>query len=75
MDTMILTEFPPDGYRGDYIKEIANDFKAVNNVSHITKFEKSEKLLSKIKEFSINFLRKEQNADLVFWTYLSIVLH
>ena len=57
-------EFPPDGYRGDYINEIANDFKAVNNVSHITKFEKSEKLLSEIKEFSINFLREEQNADL-----------
>ncbi len=57
-------EFPSDGYRGDYIKEIANDFKAVNNVSHVTKFEKSEKLLSDIKEFSINFLREEQNADL-----------
>ena len=57
-------EFPPDGYRGDYITEIANDFKAVNNVSHIKKFEKSEKLLSEIKEFSINFLREEQNADL-----------
>ena len=57
-------EFPPDGYRGDYINEIANDFKAVNNVSHTTKFEKSEKLLTQIKEFSINFLREEQNADL-----------
>ena len=57
-------EFPPDGYRGDYINEIANDFKAVNNVSHIKKFEKSEKLLNEIKEFSINFLRAEQNADL-----------
>ena len=57
-------EFPPDGYRGDYINEIANNFKAVNNASHIKKFEKSEKLLSEIKEFSINFLRKEQNADL-----------
>ena len=57
-------EFPPDGYRGDYINEIANDFKAVNNVSHIKKFEKSEKLLGEIKEFSINFLREEQNADL-----------
>ena len=57
-------EFPADGYRGDYITEIANDFKAVNNVSHIKKFEKSEKLLNEIKEFSINFLREEQNADL-----------
>ncbi|MDA9719196.1 arginine--tRNA ligase [Betaproteobacteria bacterium] len=57
-------EFPPDGYRGDYINEIANDFKAVNNLNHITKFEKSEKLLGEIKEFSINFLREEQNADL-----------
>ncbi|GIR49932.1 MAG: hypothetical protein CM15mP58_20290 [Burkholderiaceae bacterium] len=27
----------------DYIAEIANDFKAVNNLSHIKKFEKSEK--------------------------------
>ena len=57
-------EFPPDGYRGDYIKEIANDFKTVNNVTHIKKFKKSEKLLSEIKDFSINFLRAEQNADL-----------
>ncbi len=57
-------EFPTDGYRGDYITEIANDFKAVNNVSHIKKFEKSEKLLNEIKDFSINFLRAEQNADL-----------
>ena len=57
-------EFPPDGYRGDYISEIANDFKTVNKLSHIKKFEKSEKLLSEIKEFSINFLREEQNSDL-----------
>ena len=57
-------EFPADGYRGDYITEIANDFKSVNNVSHIKKFEKSEKLLNEIKDFSINFLRAEQNADL-----------
>ena len=57
-------EFPRDGYRGDYITEIANDFKTVNNVTHIKKFKKSEKLLSEIKEFSINFLRAEQNADL-----------
>ena len=57
-------EFPRDGYRGDYITEIANDFKTVNNVTHIKKFKKSEKLLSEIKKFSINFLRAEQNADL-----------
>ncbi|MEL0325774.1 MAG: arginine--tRNA ligase, partial [Burkholderiaceae bacterium] len=57
-------EFPADGYRGDYITEIANAFKSVNNVSHIKKFEKIEKLLNEIKYFSINFLRAEQNADL-----------
>ncbi|MEL0254519.1 MAG: arginine--tRNA ligase, partial [Burkholderiaceae bacterium] len=57
-------EFPTDGYRGDYINEIANAFKAVNNKSHIKEFEKSEKLLNEIKDFSINFLRAEQNADL-----------
>ena len=57
-------EFPPDGYHGDYITEIANDFKTVNSITHVTKFEKSDKLLSEIKEFSISFLRKEQNADL-----------
>ena len=57
-------EFPPDGYRGDYINEIANKFKAVNNASHIKKFEKNKKLLTEIKKFSINFLREEQNADL-----------
>ena len=44
-------EFPRDGYRGDYITEIANDFKTINNVTQIKKFQKSEKLLSEIKEF------------------------
>ena len=53
-------DFPKDGYKGDYIVEISQQFDHQKN-----SLLSEEKLTEKIKKFSVDYLRKEQNTDLV----------
>ncbi len=52
-------DYPKDGYKGDYIMEISKHFDNENLNPTI-----QGKLTERIKNFSVNYLRKEQNTDL-----------
>ncbi len=61
-------EFPTDGYRGDYIVDIANDFLARRTVqaadgNAVTASGNLESL-EDIRHFAVAYLRREQDLDL-----------
>ena len=61
------TNFPEDGYRGEYILEIADAYsncKTVELDGEIVKSNGNPDDVENIKKFSVAFLRKEQNIDL-----------
>ncbi|NCV37832.1 MAG: arginine--tRNA ligase [Betaproteobacteria bacterium] len=61
------TNFPEDGYRGEYILEIADAYsncKTVEVDGEIVKSNGNPDDVENIKKFSVAFLRKEQNIDL-----------
>jgi len=61
------TNFPKDGYRGEYISEIADAYancKTVEVDGEIVKSNGNPDDVENIKKFSVAFLRKEQNIDL-----------
>ena len=61
------TNFPKDGYRGEYILEIADayaNWKTVEVDGEIVKSNGNPDDVENIKKFSVAFLRKEQNIDL-----------
>ncbi|MDC0626484.1 arginine--tRNA ligase [Methylophilaceae bacterium] len=61
------TNFPKDGYRGEYILEIAEAYancKTVEVDGEIVKSNGNPDDVENIKKFSVAFLRKEQNIDL-----------
>jgi len=51
--------WPADGYAGDYIREIAEDFKATGGNPHGDLDD-----LDAVRKFAVAFLRKEQDLDL-----------
>ena len=59
--------YPEDGYRGDYILDIANDFMARKTIladgQEITASGDSDNL-SDIRRFAVAYLRREQDLDL-----------
>lgn len=59
--------YPEDGYRGDYILDIANDFMAQKTIladgQEITSSGDSDNL-SDIRRFAVAYLRREQDLDL-----------
>ena len=60
-------DFPEDGYRGDYIVDIAESYTQKNSITVDGKIYKASgdiDDLKNIKEFSVAFLRCEQNQDL-----------
>lgn len=61
------TNFPEDGYRGEYILEIADAYsncKTVEVDGEIVMSNGNPDDVENIKKFSVAFLRKEQNIDL-----------
>lgn len=61
------TNFPEDGYRGEYILEIADAYsncKTVEVDGEIVVSNGNPDDVENIKKFSVAFLRKEQNIDL-----------
>jgi arginyl-tRNA synthetase len=59
--------FPEDGYRGEYILEIANAYSSLKTVEvdgEIVKANGNPDDIENIKKFSVAFLRNEQNIDL-----------
>nr|WP_255656666.1 arginine--tRNA ligase [Lysobacter lactosilyticus] len=59
--------WPQDGYRGDYIVEVANGYLRGDTVEfedHIVHGAKDPNDLDAIRQFSVAYLRREQNADL-----------
>ena len=61
------TNFPEDGYRGEYILEIADAYsnlKTVEVEGEIVKASGNHDDIENIKRFSVAFLRNEQNIDL-----------
>ena len=61
------TNFPEDGYRGEYILEIADAYsncKTVEVDGEIVKSNGNPDDVENIKKFSVAFLRREQNIDL-----------
>ncbi|HWI24317.1 MAG TPA: arginine--tRNA ligase, partial [Lysobacter sp.] len=60
-------EWPADGYRGDYIVEVANAYLRGDTVEfedHIVTGAKDPHDLDAIRRFAVAYLRREQNADL-----------
>ena len=61
-------QFPADGYRGDYILDIANDFLALKTVSgeKVAAVTASGAVddLDAIRRFAVAYLRNEQDMDL-----------
>ncbi|TAM09260.1 MAG: arginine--tRNA ligase, partial [Pusillimonas sp.] len=60
--------FPPEGYKGDYIVDIANDFTAGKTVQaadgqSITASKNLDKL-DDVRKFAVAYLRREQDLDL-----------
>ncbi len=55
--------FPEDGYRGDYILDIALDYEKKESLGSFDNKTKLE-LINKIRVFSVNHLRNEQKRDL-----------
>ena len=59
--------WPEDGYRGDYIKDVARaylDGAGVEADGHVVAGEKDADDLDAIRRFAVAYLRREQNADL-----------
>ena len=59
--------FPEDGYRGEYILEIADTYSNLKTVEvdgEIVKASGNPDNIENIKRFSVAFLRNEQNIDL-----------
>lgn len=60
--------FPTDGYKGDYILDIANDFLAGATVTaadgSATTASKDSNSLDDIRSFAVAYLRREQDLDL-----------
>ena len=61
-------DYPPDGYRGDYILDIANDYKACKTVQ-ASDGEPVQAVgdvedLDAIRRFAVSYLRREQDLDL-----------
>ena len=60
-------EWPQDGYRGDYIADVATAYLAGRSASadgHIVVAEKDPENLEAIREFAVAYLRHEQDLDL-----------
>ena len=61
------SNFPEDGYRGEYILEIADAYSKLKTVEvdgEIVKASGNPDDIENIKRFSVAFLRNEQNIDL-----------
>jgi len=59
--------WPEDGYRGDYIKDVANAYlegASVEVDGHVVTGEKNPDDLDAIRRFAVAYLRREQNLDL-----------
>ena len=59
--------WPADGYRGDYIIDVANAYVRGDSIefeSHTVVGEKDIESLDAIRRFAVAYLRREQNADL-----------
>ncbi|HVR82495.1 MAG TPA: arginine--tRNA ligase, partial [Luteimonas sp.] len=59
--------WPEDGYRGDYIVDVANAYLRGDTVEfedHAVVSEKDASNLDAIRRFAVAYLRREQNADL-----------
>ena len=59
--------WPEDGYRGDYIKDVAQaylDGDSVEVDGHVVTGEKNPDDLDAIRRFAVAYLRREQNLDL-----------
>ena len=59
--------WPADGYRGEYIKDVAQAYLAGSSVEvegHIVTGAKNPHDLDAIRVFAVAYLRREQNADL-----------
>ena len=62
-------KFPTDGYHGDYINDIAKAFLSMKSVKcqgqTIKASGKIEDLPNQFKNFSVAYLRNEQDQDLI----------
>ncbi|MFL6591432.1 MAG: arginine--tRNA ligase [Luteimonas sp.] len=59
--------WPEDGYRGDYIADVANAYLRGDSVSfegHVVTGARDPADLDAIRAFAVAYLRREQNADL-----------
>lgn len=56
-------DWPADGYRGDYIVDIANDYAAGKTVNGVTGAADPHNL-DAIRQFAVAYLRHEQDLDL-----------
>ena len=59
--------WPEDGYRGDYIVDVANAYLRGDSVEvegHVVTGAKDPDDLDAIRQFAVAYLRREQNADL-----------
>ena len=59
--------WPQDGYRGDYIVEVANAYLRGDTVEfehHAVRGERDPHNLDTIRRFAVAYLRREQNGDL-----------
>ncbi len=59
--------WPDDGYRGDYIADVAKGYLAGDSVEvegHVVTGAKSADDLESIRHFAVAYLRREQNLDL-----------
>ena len=61
-------DYPTDGYRGDYILDIANDYVTGKTVQadngHVLTGKGDLEDLTAIREFAVAYLRREQDLDL-----------
>jgi len=60
-------DWPEDGYRGDYIKEVAASYLRGDSVEvegHVVTGAKDANDLDAIRQFAVAYLRREQNLDL-----------
>jgi len=59
--------WPEDGYRGDYIKDVARaylDGASIEVDGHVVTGAKDPQDLDAVRRFAVAYLRREQNADL-----------
>jgi len=60
-------DWPEDGYRGDYIKDVAASYLRGDSVEvegHVVTGAKDANDLDAIRQFAVAYLRREQNLDL-----------